>query len=240
MNKSLITNITSLIIIIVGANSPVYSKEILSVGFFAFSGAITNWLAVYMLFDKVPGLYGSGVIPNRFEEFKSGIKHLIMSQFFTNENIDRFFQSQESSKDSAVSSMNFSPLLDAVNYEKVFTDLTEVVLASPLGGMLAMFGGESALDPLKDPFVSKMKVSLQEMIKSKEFIKALEENILPSNISEEVISKIEEVVNTRLEELTPELVKDIIQEMIRKHLGWLVVWGGVFGGLIGLVMSYVS
>ena len=59
-------------------------------GLFALSGAITNWLAIHMLFEKVPLLYGSGVIPARFEEFKLAIRQLMMEQFFTEENIDRF------------------------------------------------------------------------------------------------------------------------------------------------------
>jgi len=35
-----------------------------------------------MLFEKIPFLYGSGVIELRFKDFKSGIKNLVMSQFF--------------------------------------------------------------------------------------------------------------------------------------------------------------
>ena len=35
-----------------------------------------------MLFEKVPFLYGSGVIPAHFEEFKQGINNLMMEQFF--------------------------------------------------------------------------------------------------------------------------------------------------------------
>ena len=62
--------------------SPLYSTEIFMAGLFALSGGLTNWLAIYMLFEKVPLLYGSGVIPNRFEEFKNGIKNLIMNEFF--------------------------------------------------------------------------------------------------------------------------------------------------------------
>jgi uncharacterized membrane protein YheB (UPF0754 family) len=50
-------------------------------------------------------------------------------------------------------------------------------------------------------------------------------------------SQVEQIIDNRLAELTPEQVKDIIQEMIHKHLGWLVVWGGVFGGIIGFVVS---
>ena len=44
-----------------------------------------------MLFERVPLLYGSGVIPTRFEEFKSGIKQLIVQEFFSREHIERFF-----------------------------------------------------------------------------------------------------------------------------------------------------
>ncbi|MCU7375947.1 hypothetical protein PEC18_35415 [Paucibacter sp. O1-1] len=38
---------------------------VFTIGLFALSGAITNWLAIHMLFEKVPGLYGSGVVPSR-------------------------------------------------------------------------------------------------------------------------------------------------------------------------------
>ena len=73
-NKSLITNIITIFVIILG-----YSLNIgvlFNAGIFAFSGAITNWIAVYMLFEKVPFLYGSGVIPRNFAEFKMALNHL--------------------------------------------------------------------------------------------------------------------------------------------------------------------
>jgi len=68
MNKSLVTNSLAVIVVVIGY--VLQQSVILSVGLFALSGAITNWLAVYMLFEKIPGLYGSGVIPARFEDFK--------------------------------------------------------------------------------------------------------------------------------------------------------------------------
>ena len=62
MNKSILTNLSAFIITIIGIFSPYYSEQILTAGLFALSGSITNWLAVHMLFEKVPLLYGSGII----------------------------------------------------------------------------------------------------------------------------------------------------------------------------------
>ena len=52
--------------------------------------------------------------------------------------------------------------------------------------------------------------------------------------------KIENILDSRLADLTPKDIKDIIQRMIKEHLGWLVVWGGFFGGLLGFILSPVA
>lgn len=72
MNKSLLTNLLALALLAGGYQTN--NQIAFYAGLFAFSGAITNWLAIHMLFEKVPGLYGSGVIPARFEEFKPPLK----------------------------------------------------------------------------------------------------------------------------------------------------------------------
>jgi hypothetical protein len=86
MNKSLITNIIS--ILFIGIGIFINNNIVLMTGLFALSGALTNWLAIYMLFEKVPFLYGSGVVENRFEEFKISIKELMLEQFFTKDSIN--------------------------------------------------------------------------------------------------------------------------------------------------------
>jgi len=237
MNKSFLTNVITVIIILIGYLTPVYREQILSIGFFALSGAITNWLAIYMLFEKIPFLYGSGVIPNRFMEFKAGIKMLIMKEFFTDESIDRFFKGE---KNSVVADINFDKVMDVIDYDKIFNDFVGAIQASPLGGMLGMVGGAAALEPVRQPFTVRIHATIHEVTKSEPFLAALEDAVLPSHMGAEMVRKIENIVDQRLDELTPDMVKRIIQEMIQKHLGWLVVWGGVFGGMIGLAMSFVN
>ena len=233
LNKSLTTNGLALVVLITGI---FLEHNILkSIGIFALSGAITNWLAVYMLFEKVPGLYGSGVIPERFEDFKVGIKTLIMEQFFNAENIQRFVSDSQPAKD-----LNLGSVIKKVDLSPTFDALVEVIKASSFGQMLGMFGGVKALEPMRQPFVEKIQSSLEHMTQDPSFITLLQEELQQSGVGEDIQHKITQIVEQRLSELTPKIVKEIVQNMIKQHLGWLVVWGGVFGGLIGLLTSIIQ
>ncbi len=232
--KSLLTNGLSLLLIAIGYFSPLGADYFTAVGFFALSGAVTNSLAVHMLFEKVPFLYGSGVIPNRFEEFKASIKSLLLEQFFRPELIERFIETEER-QGSAV--LNLKPILDAVDYDRVFDILVASVMESSFGAMLQMMGGSEALLPLKQPFTEKMRELFVELTESQHFQQALSEGLDAHKISQDITGKIETVIDQRLAELTPEQVKQMVQRIIRQHLGWLVVWGGVFGGLLGAVFQ---
>ncbi len=233
-NKNMTTNLAAigLILFAVLIGSPFLK----SVGFFALSGAVTNWLAIHMLFEKVPYLYGSGVIPERFEEFKHSIKELMMRQFFTVENIEQFIESEEQQGGKV---LNLEPFFAAVDYDKLYESLVAAIMESSFGGMLAMMGGTEALVPLKEPFTGKIRITLAEMVESEPFKAALKQGLDSHKISTDIISKVETVIDKRLAELTPQMVKEMVQAIIREHLGWLVVWGGVFGGLLGAVFSFV-
>ncbi len=234
-NKSFMTNLLAATIIVAGYFSPIYAELIKTIGFFALSGALTNWIAIHMLFEKVPLLYGSGIIPNRFEEFKVSIKHLMMHQFFTLENVEQFIEREEQEGDKI---LNLEPLLAAVDYDRIFEGLISSIMESSFGEMLQMMGGEDALIPLKEPFIAKMQVTLTEMVESDRFKSALKQGLNAHQIGENIIGKIETVIDKRLDELTPQLVKEMVQHIIREHLGWLVVWGGFFGGIMGAAFYF--
>ncbi len=214
-----------------------FSNPILfTVGLFALSGAVTNWLAVHMLFEKVPGLYGSGVIPARFEDFKVGIRQLMMNQFFTKENIDRFLSDDK----GGAASIDLAPVIEKVDLNPAFDGMIEVIENSSFGGMLAMVGGSEALQPMREPFIERMKTAVTEITQTDTFNQNLRESLEGDSNIAHMQDKVSDIIEQRLNELTPQLVKEIIQEMIRTHLGWLVVWGGVFGGLIGLAAALTN
>ena len=90
-NKSVLTNGISFLILLLGLN--LQSNIITTVGLFSISGGLTNWLAIHMLFEKVPFLYGSGVVQIQFESFKIGLKNLIISEFFSSDKLTSSFNS---------------------------------------------------------------------------------------------------------------------------------------------------
>jgi len=234
VNKSFITNLIALLATLSGY---FFQQSLLfTVGLFALSGAFTNWIAVHMLFEKVPFLYGSGVIPARFEDFKIAIKSLMMEQFFTEENIDRFL----SGSSGSVASLDLAPVIEKIDLNPAFDDLVDVIEKSSFGGMLAMVGGSEALQPLREPFIEKMKVTVGNISQSEAFAQLLKEELGQGSVKADMREKVSDIIEQRLNELTPQLVKEIIQAMIRKHLGWLVVWGGVFGGVIGFIAAVTN
>jgi uncharacterized membrane protein YheB (UPF0754 family) len=237
MNKSLITNLLAFLLFLSSFFSPYYVNYLFNIGVFALSGGVTNWLAVHMLFERVPLLYGSGVIPNKFEEFKTSIKELIMAQFFNQQNVEKFLCEEEQ---SLVSWLNLEKIVDAVDYDMLWQKVVDAIMDSSFGGMLNMLGGASKLDKLKDPFIEKIKDSLLEMVKRESFADALVRSVDNEKVAADLVAKVENIVDARLEELTPDQVKQILQNVIREHLGWLVVWGAVFGGLIGLLVTLFS
>lgn len=231
MNKSFITNLVALLFAGVGYILPdPYHAPLLYAGLFALSGALTNALAVHMLFEKVPFLYGSGVISQNFASFKISIKNLMMSEFFTPQNMKRFLEQEEKRLD-------LEPVIDKTDFSPAYDALAKTVMESSFGSMLGMFGGEKAIEGLRAPFETKMKLAVKEIANSEGFQKNLNETLSGSSLSLDLNAKIESAINARMDELNADMVKEMVQTIIAEHLGWLVVWGGVFGGVIGLVGS---
>ncbi len=232
-NKSFITNLLALLVAVAGYFLPdPYHTPVFYMGLFALSGALTNALAVHMLFEKVPFLYGSGVISQNFESFKRSIKELMMNEFFTPQNMQRFLEQEEKRLDleSVIDKTDFAPAFDA---------LSKTVMESSFGSMLGMFGGAKAIEGLRAPFEEKMRSAVKEIAKSEAFQNNLNEALSGSSLSQDINIKIESAITARMDELDPTMVKEIVQRIIAEHLGWLVVWGGVFGGIIGLISALI-
>lgn len=234
-NKSFLTHLFAFLIIGLG-----YSVKDLRLatllretGFVALSCALTNWIAIYMLFEKVPFLYGSGVIPAHFSDFKKGIRNLVMQEFFTEENVSAVISTVELPPEK------WQEIANSLDYDKIFAALVEGILTSKIGKFIAMIGVTSAIESFRDDVKEKLQQAIEEILADKQLQKKLVEKLAWQHQGDFVLT-IEQIVDNHLAKLTPQMVKEIMQKMIREHLGWLVVWGGVFGGLIGLATSLIG
>lgn len=224
MNKNILTNIISLTIMILGAFSPIYQNILFSIGLFSLSGGLTNWLAIYMLFEKIPFVYGSGIIPNKFEIIKEEIKKLIFNEFFTEENLKKIVMSE--------TQFDTNYLIESVGKDNLFSKFVEAIEESSLGNMLTLVGGKAALEPLKDPLIEKMKIILEDFSKIS--------NNGNDDLVKSIKSQVENIIEIRLNELSSAEITKIIKEMIENHLGWLVIWGAIVGGIIGFIVGYLN
>ena len=215
-----------------------YQEYVLNAGLFALSGGITNWLAIHMLFERVPGLYGSGVIQLRFKEFKFGIRKLIMEQFFNNAAFEDFIYSTEEASEKVEVYLKSS--VSELDLDTAFESVIDVIMSSSFSSVISMIGGRDALNSLKAPFVERLREYFQAQFVSSDMLDKIKKALRVGIEEEKVLEKITLIIDQRLDQMTPQMVKEIIQEMIHKHLGWLVVWGCAFGGLIGLSVTFFS
>jgi len=236
MSKGIITNLAALTLVLLGlVTPPSIAPYLMSSGLFALSGAVTNSLAIHMLFEKVPGLYGSGVISLHFETIKTKLREMIMDQFFSSDSLERFFDASTLMQEGI---HNMMPSM--MDFDRAFDSLVEAIMASSMGNMLGFVGGPKALETLRQPFADRMRDALYDFVESPQFHDAVAKRLDDLAHSDDVMTRIELLIDNRLQELTPAQVKELVQRMIKEHLGWLVVWGGVIGGSLGLIVALVT
>ena len=248
LEKGFVSNVATFLIFLVGMFMRMGQEEgeenrvatfILSFGLFGFSGGITNWLAVKMLFDKVGiepyYLYGSGVIPRQFIAIRVAFKSMIMKMFFDKAFLEQYLNERAK---GFITELDLGARLRGAMAEPSFDTLLEeklIELSTKPDGLLVqnmapLFGGITGMVPMLKPFLGAFGEELLKVLADR-FDMA---EMIPID---RVISEVEALLNEKLRLITPEMVKELMEKVIREHLGWLVVWGNVFGGAIGVASA---
>ena len=254
MDKGTVSNVVSTGVLALGLlwEAGQVKALILSAGLFAFSGGMTNWLAVKMLFDKIPGLIGSGVIPARFREIRRKVKDLILEHFFEEEYLRKFFSEHQKDVDWNRYIKTFSEGRSPVTafVEKQWEKLTGADVIQPIidkqidsladssvGGFLMIVGLDN-VRPAVNRFVSAFVASMQEKVlaaAAKAASSDFDFEIDEERVIEDIRAQVEPLLEMKLQELQADEVKRMMEDVIRDHLGWLIVWGNVFGGALGIL-----
>jgi len=241
VNKGNVSNAITFVIMIIGFilvfSLPkfLFGEFVLQFGLFGFSGGFTNWLAIKMLFDKIPGLYGSGIIPMKFKEIRENIKNVIMRTFFDKGYLEKYLNQKAGQLAESLNiGEKIKEVLESEAVDKILENKLRELGQKPEGMMFAMMGIDPvSLKPLIKPFISGMAAEAGPLL--------LKHMDIGKLIKIETLrNELDSLMTTKLEYLTPERVKKMIEDVIREHLGWLVVWGNIFGSLIGIVSKTVE
>jgi len=197
-----------------------FTLIVFNCGIFAFSGGATNGIAIKMLFDKIPGVAGSGVIPSRFVEIREIVKKMIMKNFFDEVYLSYFLKKK-------LLRMDFERMInELLQKHDVSSMIVEMAFEDP--GLRAHM--EKMLRPYVDDMASKFGPLIAKGIKEVDFASGIGS----------AQGELEAMLDAKLKTLTPNTVKKMIEDIIREHLYWLVMWGAVFGGLMGIICGALS
>uniref|UniRef100_A0A6T6YHL9 DUF445 domain-containing protein n=1 Tax=Bicosoecida sp. CB-2014 TaxID=1486930 RepID=A0A6T6YHL9_9STRA len=251
-NKGNLSNLATFVIMVVGIigvasvdkeedeGLRLFFDYVLAAGLFGFAGGTTNWLAVKMLFDRIPGIVGSGVIPMRFKEIRETVKDTIMLTFFDREYLQGYIAAHAP---RMIASLNLEQRMAAElakpEIEDIIRDRVSATMTSgtPAGQMLMMaagfVGGPAGMVPIMKPLIVEFGQEL-----AKKFTTGFDVTTMVD--VDTVRVQIDALMTEKLQLLTPQIVKKLMEAVIRKHLGWLIVWGNVFGALIGVISLAVG
>ncbi|XP_065828508.1 uncharacterized protein [Oscarella lobularis] len=213
----------------------VVCRFVRSVGLVMFSGGMTNWIAVKMLFTKIPGLVGSGVIIQHFEEIRESIKRIILDTFFEPVSMQQYINTrtndflQTFDLEKLVTNLLDSPQIRLLIDQK----LTQLY-ATPEGVLLKAMGiTRDQLEPCIGPFVA---ASVHDFVPI--FLEIIKN--LDTVNADKIHRHVEQMTTSKINDMSAKKVKDLVKKMIEKHLGWLVVWGNAFGAVIGAVAEIAA
>merc|ERR1712196_606715 len=235
MNRGSMSNLCTFVIMLIGIIMVAEGKGqdddglekagdwVLAFGLFGFAGGVTNWLAIKMLFDRIPGLAGSGVIPRRFKEIRQVVKDTMMDTFFDQAYLDKYMGQKEKDIGASLNlDEKVKEVLESDEVDALIDKNLEELSSRPEGMWMTMMNlTPAALKPMIKPFVLGMGghigPTIMEVVSSSDLLSV-----------DQLRLEIDRLMTQKLQELTPERVKKLMEDVIRQHLGWLIVWGNVF------------
>lgn len=186
-----------------------------SIGLQAFAGGLTNWIAIQMLWNKIPYLAGTGIILEKYDEIRDALKETVMTTFFDETYLNWYV------KDKLLSINYVEVTKTLVNKHNAHEIILEAAVKDP--NLRALVG--PSLKPLIVKTVMKMEPQIKGAIKKVNLVQQLSS----------ARKQIDDMLEGKLQIMTPPRVKSLMEDLIASELYWLIVWGNIFGGGLGLI-----
>lgn len=207
-------------------------RYLLSIGLFAFAGGITNWIAIKMLFHKIPFVYGSGVLRRRYKVIRQAMKQMILATFFQPEFLTSYIP-QKIREAAAKGDIEhrIHVFLTSGTGQRIIDEKIDGLSTTPEGQLVQSANiNIETFKPLIKPVIISFLADLGPSV--------LEHMIEPQNGAlnlDKLRGQLDSYMTERMLEVSPEMIQNIMYTVVLQYFGWLVVWGCLFGSVMGAV-----
>lgn len=191
-----------------------WTDYIVPILFSAFTGWVTTWIAIKMLFHprKPISIFGfkvQGIFPKNQQLIAQKLGQVVSKEFLSFAEIEA----------KVINPDNLEKLKPEIEAHIDIFLREKLVTLFP---MLSMFIGDKTINQLKTAFLTELENLFPILMKN--YMKKLESDL-----------DLEKIVTEKVASFSFEKLEDILNQITKKEFQFLEVIGAVFGFLIGLV-----
>jgi uncharacterized membrane protein YheB (UPF0754 family) len=191
-----------------------WTSAIISILLSTFTGWVTTWIAVKMLFHprkpiKIFGLTIQGIFPKNQRLIAEKLGQVVGKELLSFDEIEKKITSPENLE-------KLKPEIEAHVDNFLNNKIKEVF------PMLSMFIGEKTINQLKDAFLLELENLFPVLMKG--YMAKLQKDL-----------DLEKIVTEKVAGFSSEKLENILQQITKKEFQFLEVVGGFFGLLIGVI-----
>jgi uncharacterized membrane protein YheB (UPF0754 family) len=196
-----------------------WTNYIIPVLLSTFTGWVTTWIAVKMLFHprnpvNILGFKLQGIFPKNQQLIAQKLGQVVSKEFLS-------FAEIEAKVTNPENLQKLKPEIEAHIDKFLREKLTD------LFPMLSMFIGDKTINQLKGAFLLELENLFPILMKS--YMTKLEKDL-----------DLEKIVTEKVASFSSEKLEDILNQITKKEFQFLEVIGGVFGFLIGLLQVLIQ
>ena len=196
-----------------------WTDYIVPILFSAFTGWVTTWIAIKMLFHPrkpIPifGFKVQGIFPKNQQLIAEKLGQVVSKEFLSFAEIEA----------KVINPDNLEKLKPEIEAHIDIFLREKLVTLFP---MLSMFIGDKTINQLKTAFLTELENLFPILMKN--YMKKLESDL-----------DLEKIVTEKVASFSSEKLEDILNQITKKEFQFLEVIGAVFGFIIGLVQVLLT
>jgi uncharacterized membrane protein YheB (UPF0754 family) len=185
----------------------------------AFTGWITTWIAIKMLFHprrpiNILGFKLQGIFPKNQQLIAEKLGQVVSKEFLS-------FAEIEAKVTNPENLQQLKPEIEQ-HIDKFLKEKLSTVFP-----MLSMFIGEKTINQLKEAFLTELENLFPVLMKS--YMTKLEKDL-----------DLEKIVTEKVASFSSEKLEDILDQITKKEFQFLEFIGAVFGLFIGLIQVLIQ